>query len=789
MGSEAHKDTALLENTGLIPRFMTDLFDSLKQKQDASSAAANPNEEGRSVSFSKMSSMIDYKIEASFLEVYGEDVHDLLLPSRPCVPLREDAKGGVICSGLTQKIVKTAGDALQVLHEGTLHRTTAATLMNLKSSRSHAVFTITLSQKTLGDDGMEIESTSRFTFVDLAGSERMKKTGAEGERAREGIKINEGLLALGNVINALADDERSGKKPHIPYRQSKLTRLLQDALGGNSQTLFLACVSPSSINASETLSTLRYANRARNIKNAPVQNVDASVLELQKLRSWSSILQTELLKVKFSSNEKEKESSENNLLERDDVKEYLSGLAKDMKGNNDCDSSTIPLGTMPFMVPSQKNPMSLSEPNQSIVQNRVANKSLQQVSLESLDEIHPDDDLKILDSLLEMQKKDQEFSETEQEGHQKIKEVDGELAKQEELLLKLRGNLEVYRGIKADYENAISQVKGLEDEKADLMIQLEKAAVDPSQGDVSSLQRKKDQLELALVNIRKEAQVHRKKCRDLEKESQKYHALERKIADLKHGKAEMIRRQKEAAVRHREYTESKQREITTLKRKATKQNQKVTKLEAEVQTQQRNLEKRQKQISKLNEKVKESQSHLKKLLVTRQKGMKRNAGGTRRLTMTKLPPARPQELMLATFAGSTDEVEAIISSFQQSVITRVVQADLEKKYEDTFALYSATIRSTVQSHEALKEAEDDSLESEQLQQVILENELKGELLGSALKKLREQMTQNEKMDSNDNDLKKLVEDREAPVLRSVVLELLELYASAEVGSKIFSKGR
>ena len=173
--------------------------------------------------------------------------------------------------------------------------------MNFTSSRSHAVFTVNLQQTTRSSDGDEIHSHSRFTFVDLAGSERMKKTGAEGERAKEGIKINEGLLALGNVINALADEERlaKGERVHVPYRQSKLTRLLQDALGGNSQTLFLACVSPSDTNASETLSTLHYANRARNIKNAPTRNVDATAEELRRLRTLTNLLKCELIKERF----------------------------------------------------------------------------------------------------------------------------------------------------------------------------------------------------------------------------------------------------------------------------------------------------------------------------------------------------------------------------------------------------------------------------------------------------------------------------------------------------------
>ena len=289
MGSEAHSENStVLAQPGLIPRFMQDMFQSLKGKKDASDDQKGPI-------------LLDYTVYASFLEVYGEDVHDLTDKDRTTLPLREDSQGGVVVSGLKSQPVSTVEEALTVLHIGTLNRTTAATLMNLTSSRSHAVFTVHLTQTTRGRGDIDVKTTSKFTFVDLAGSERMKKTGAEGERMREGIKINEGLLALGNVINALADEGRllKNEKVHVPYRQSKLTRLLQDALGGNSQTLFLACVSPADVNSSETLSTLHYANRARNIKNEPKMNVDAAVLELQQLHTLNHILMSELVKEKF----------------------------------------------------------------------------------------------------------------------------------------------------------------------------------------------------------------------------------------------------------------------------------------------------------------------------------------------------------------------------------------------------------------------------------------------------------------------------------------------------------
>ncbi|XP_046806276.1 kinesin-like protein KIF21B [Lucilia cuprina] len=174
--------------------------------------------------------------------------------------------------------------------------------MNDQSSRSHAIFTILIRRQRLITSGSEyvkddLETlTSKFHFVDLAGSERMKRTGATGERAREGISINSGLLALGNCISALGD--KTKKILHVPYRDSKLTRLLQDSLGGNSQTIMIACISPSDCDFMETLNTLKYANRARNIKNKVQVNQDQNSRTISQLRREVASLQLELLEIK-----------------------------------------------------------------------------------------------------------------------------------------------------------------------------------------------------------------------------------------------------------------------------------------------------------------------------------------------------------------------------------------------------------------------------------------------------------------------------------------------------------
>ena len=210
--------------------------------------------------------------------------------------------------GVTSRTVSSEEETMQCLKKGAFNRTTASTNMNDQSSRSHAIFSIYLQQQRQAKaenvfhiEGQEAQAnpddfetlSAKFHFVDLAGSERLKRTGATGDRAKEGISINCGLLALGNVISALGDESR--KVSHVPYRDSKLTRLLQDSLGGNSRTLMIACVSPSDRDFMETLNTLKYANRARNIKNKVTANQDKTSRTIMMLRQQLQNLQLELM--------------------------------------------------------------------------------------------------------------------------------------------------------------------------------------------------------------------------------------------------------------------------------------------------------------------------------------------------------------------------------------------------------------------------------------------------------------------------------------------------------------
>lgn len=357
--------------TGIIPRAVAQIFSQMKASEAARGGA------------------IQYTAKASFIEIYNEELIDLLADgegeNRPLVQIREDKAGTIIWSGLKEVRVQNVADVMNRLLQGSSIRRTNETDMNAQSSRSHAIFTLTLTQRKYtgnnplpltgrpassfgmrsqtptglrtptgrssalprpassipgassrlsgalsspgrsstpgggtafglrpasvisnsgraspivedrsggGDSGEWVTVTSKFHFVDLAGSERLKRTAAQGERVKEGISINAGLHALGNVISALGDPAKSKRTTHIPYRDSKLTRLLQDSLGGNAHTLMIACVSPTEYNVSETINTLQYANRARNIKNkAEINEVEIG---------WDDIeyLQHQLLKLR-----------------------------------------------------------------------------------------------------------------------------------------------------------------------------------------------------------------------------------------------------------------------------------------------------------------------------------------------------------------------------------------------------------------------------------------------------------------------------------------------------------
>ncbi|XP_038052744.1 kinesin-like protein KIF18A [Patiria miniata] len=235
-------------------------------------------------------------VAVSYLEVYNENIRDLLAPSG-ILALREDPQKGVVVSGLTLHKPRSAEELLRMLEFGNANRTQHPTDANAQSSRSHAVFQVFVRQKDRTANISTNFRIAKMSLIDLAGSERATVTTNRGSRFREGANINRSLLALGNCINALADGNRS-KGQHIPYRNSKLTRLLKDSLGGNCQTVMIAAISPSSLNYEDTLNTLKYANRAKNIQTKLKQNVVNVDLHISRYAQIVEELRAEVSELK-----------------------------------------------------------------------------------------------------------------------------------------------------------------------------------------------------------------------------------------------------------------------------------------------------------------------------------------------------------------------------------------------------------------------------------------------------------------------------------------------------------
>ncbi|XP_077172618.1 kinesin-like protein KIF16B isoform X2 [Paroedura picta] len=261
-------------DVGLIPRICEGLFNRINEKTRWNEAS--------------------FRTEVSYLEIYNERVRDLLRRKSSKtnnLRIREHPKEGPYVEDLSKHLVQNYCDVEELIEAGNINRTTAATGMNDVSSRSHAIFTMNFTQAKF-DAEMPCETVSKIHLVDLAGSERADATGATGVRLKEGGNINKSLVTLGNVISALADLSQDAansfakkKQVFVPYRDSVLTWLLKDSLGGNSKTLMIATISPADVNYGETLSTLRYANRAKNIINKPTINEDPNVKLIRELRA------------------------------------------------------------------------------------------------------------------------------------------------------------------------------------------------------------------------------------------------------------------------------------------------------------------------------------------------------------------------------------------------------------------------------------------------------------------------------------------------------------------------
>ncbi|XP_006896025.1 PREDICTED: chromosome-associated kinesin KIF4A-like [Elephantulus edwardii] len=616
--------TAAQENeptVGIIPRVIQLLFREIDKKSD-----------------------FEFTMKVSYLEIYNEEILDLLCPSRekaPQINIREDPKEGIKIVGLTEKTVLVAQDTVSCLEQGNNCRTVASTAMNSQSSRSHAVFTISIEQRKKSDKNSSFRS--KLHLVDLAGSERQKKTKAEGDRLKEGININRGLLCLGNVISALGDDKKGG---FVPYRDSKLTRLLQDSLGGNSHTLMIACVSPADSNLEETLNTLRYADRARKIKNKPVINIDPQTAELNHLKQQVQQLQVLLLQahggtlpesinVAPSENlqslmEKNRTLEDENgklsqclseaagqtahMLERiiwtEHVNEKLNAKLEELRKHAAC---KLDLQKIVETLEDQE-----LKANLEIVHN------LQQVIIQLSGEtvfclaaandtvVDPEPQV---ETSPETSRSSDVFT-TQHALHQaqmtkKLIELNKALVLKEALAKKMTQNDSQLQPIQFQYQDNIKnlelEVIILQKEKEELVLELQTAKKDVNQAKLSERRRKRlQELEGQLADLKKKLNEQSKLLKLKESTEHNVSKLNQEIRMMKNQRVQLMRQMKEDAEKFRQWKKQKDKEVTQLKERDRKRQYELLKLERNFQKQSSVLRRKTEEAAAANKRLKDA---------------------------------------------------------------------------------------------------------------------------------------------------------------------------------------
>lgn len=620
---------------GIIPRAVSDIFDKIKETKDK-----------------------EFSVTASFMELYKEQLFDLLAcsskPRDQCVvDIREDSRGGIRIPGLLEMEVVNTEDAFKALMMGSTGRATGATAMNAQSSRSHAIFTITINMCKVGGGG---DTVSKFHLVDLAGSERSKKTGATGERFKEGVTINKGLLALGNVISALGDGQQKG---FVSYRDSKLTRLLQDSLGGNSMTLMVACISPADYNCEETLSTLRYADRARHIRNKPIVNQDPKTAEIQRLQKENTELRLQVLgnggtigtcpkehleleeenetlrlknrKLTDALNNAINEST--NLMER----ALLAELARDRMNiklkelNAQCNLTIENFDQSREMSPSASmrgNLAGLKELQTKIVELQAEQKhgedeikkhelcelSSTNSSVQANDARAPADTTITLITpkfLAEIDQHEEKHTLHQAELNQELQQLTRTLAIKEQLAAALVSNSTEYSTMNPEYHENMkqleSQISSLQQEKDLLQQQLKSAKASNASGKIAEQRRKRlQELEAQMSDLKKKILEQSKIIKMKEKNEEKVVSLNSEIRSMKATKVRLIRQMKQESEQFREWKLAREKEMNKLRDQDRKRQNIMTRMENMHTKQQNVLKRKVEEAAAVNKRLKDA---------------------------------------------------------------------------------------------------------------------------------------------------------------------------------------
>ncbi|XP_052529554.1 chromosome-associated kinesin KIF4A isoform X1 [Tympanuchus pallidicinctus] len=611
---------------GVIPRVIKLLFEEKEQRQDW-----------------------EFVLKVSYLEIYNEDVLDLLCSSRERssqISIREDPKGGIKIVGLTERSVTCARDTVSCLEQGNNSRTVASTAMNSQSSRSHAIFTICIDQKKKNDRNSSFHS--KLHLVDLAGSERQKKTKAEGDRLKEGININRGLLCLGNVISALGEENKKGG--FVPYRDSKLTRLLQDSLGGNSHTLMIACVSPADSNLEETLNTLRYADRARKIKNKPIVNVDPQAAELHHLKQQVQQLQVLLLQahggtLPVSINSMEPSENLQSLMEKNQsLKEENEKLSR---GLSEAVGQTAQM--LERIILTEQENEKMTAKLEQLQQHAVCKLDLQKL-VESVEDEELKESVEVIHNLqqvlaqlqsesaasveaaAEMANSEQDATGEGETGQvtkrssdefttqhalrqaqmsKELAELNKALALKEALAKKMTQNDSQLEPIQSQYQTNIKdlelEVGNLQKEKEELILALSMAKKDVNQAKLSERRRKRlQELEGQINELKKKLHEQARLLKLKESTERTVSKLNLEIREMKNQRVQLMRQMKEDAEKFRQWKQQKNKEVIQLKERDRKRQYELLKLERDFQKQASVLRRKTEEAAAANKRLKDA---------------------------------------------------------------------------------------------------------------------------------------------------------------------------------------
>ncbi|XP_030352560.1 chromosome-associated kinesin KIF4A isoform X2 [Strigops habroptila] len=612
-------------SVGVIPRVIKLLFKEKEQRQDW-----------------------EFVLKVSYLEIYNEDILDLLCPSRERpsqISIREDPKEGIKIVGLTEKNVTCAQEMVFCLEQGNNSRTVASTAMNSQSSRSHAIFTICIDQKKKSDKNSSFHS--KLHLVDLAGSERQKKTKAEGDRLKEGININRGLLCLGNVISALGDENKKGG--FVPYRDSKLTRLLQDSLGGNSHTLMIACVSPADSNLEETLNTLRYADRARKIKNKPIVNLDPQAAELHQLKQQVQQLQVLLLQahggtLPVTINMAPSENLQS-LMERN--QSLMEENQKLSQGLSEAAGQTAQM--LERIILTEQENEKMNAKLEQLHQHAVCKLDLQKL-VENVEDEELKENVEVIRNLqqvlaqlqsenaaraeaaAEVANSGQDATAEAEMGHntkrssdnfttqhalrqaqmsKELLELDKVLALKEALAKKMTQNDSQLEPIQSQYQTNIKdlefEVSSLQKEKEELILALHMAKKDVNQAKLSERRRKRlQELEGQINELKKKLSEQAKLLKLKESTERTVSKLNQEIREMKNQRVQLMRQMKEDAEKFRQWKQQKDKEVIQLKELDRKRQYELLKLERDFQKQANVLRRKTEEAAAANKRLKDA---------------------------------------------------------------------------------------------------------------------------------------------------------------------------------------